>query len=114
MKENLKIKILYWLPRVLSILFILFISMFALDVFSEYNFPLVLVALFMHLIPTFILIGITILAWKKPKIGGWLYIALGLVYIFLAWGKFDFLTLLIISGPLFLTGILFLLNKELR
>jgi hypothetical protein len=47
---------IYWLPRVSAILFILFISVFALDVFTEPNWAL---ALFMHLIPSFILIILT-------------------------------------------------------
>ena len=54
---------LKWTPRVLTILFILFMAIFALDVFGEYSFPLILVALFMHLIPNFILIGVLLVAW---------------------------------------------------
>ncbi len=60
----MKNKILYWTPRVLGILFAVFISIFALDVFGEYGFPEVLVALFMHLIPTFLVVGVLLIAWK--------------------------------------------------
>jgi len=39
-----------------------------------------------------------------------LFILLAFFYIFGAWGKFDILAYIFISGPLFLTGILFLIN----
>ena len=50
-------QILHWAPRILCIAFALFISVFALDVFSEgYSVGELLVALFMHLIPTMIIL----------------------------------------------------------
>jgi len=61
-------KILKWLPRVLMIIFIAFISIFALDVFGEYSGFEFIVALLMHLIPSFILIIILVIAWKKETI----------------------------------------------
>ena len=46
-------RVFHWSPRVLSILFALFLSIFALDVFSEgYAFAETILALLMHLIPT--------------------------------------------------------------
>lgn len=107
----MKNKILYWTPRVLGILFAFFISLFALDVFAEYGFPEVLVALFMHLIPTFLVVGLLLIAWKWNLIGGLLYIGIGLFYIWLGWGKFDGITFLIIAGPVFLVGVFFVLNR---
>ncbi|MBN2198135.1 hypothetical protein JW698_03030 [Candidatus Wolfebacteria bacterium] len=71
-------KFLHWFPRVFSILFILFMSMFALDVFGQ---PQWFLALIMHLIPSFILIILTVIAWKKEKIGGWLFTIAGLFAI---------------------------------
>ena len=105
-------KILYWLPRVLLILFTVLISIFAVDVFFEgYGFPEVLVALFMHLVPTFILIGLTILAWKKELIGGIEILALGLFTIFFFnYNNGEWYEHLLIQGPIFLIGALFLIN----
>ena len=109
---------IYWSPRVLSILFILFISMFALDVFDGTQFPLVLLALFMHLIPSFVLIAILVVAWKWEWVGGIAFILAGLLYIwsvvmkiitngfelyYLSW-------ILTIAGPAFLTGALWFLS----
>ena len=76
-----KQKLIYWIPRILVIIFILFISLFSLDVFSEYSGLEVFIALFMHLIPSFILIILLIIAWKWEKIGGILFLILGGVFI---------------------------------
>ncbi|MFZ6015312.1 MAG: DUF7670 domain-containing protein [Patescibacteria group bacterium] len=104
---------LYWAPRILAIIYILFISLFALDIFSE-NYSLIrqFFALLIHLIPSVILLIITIVAWKKPQIGGILFIALALGYILMAWDRFPFMTYVIITGPLFLIGILFLIPSS--
>lgn len=71
-------KLLYWLPRALSVLFVGFISMFALDVFSE---PQWLLGLLIHLIPSLILVLLTVIAWKREKLGGILFVVTGLVVL---------------------------------
>lgn len=96
-------KILYWLPRILAILFILFISMFALDVLGE---PQWFLALLIHLIPSYILIALTILSWKFPLPGGLAFIALGILLLVLS--HFE---PLIISIPVIVIGALFLVSK---
>ena len=106
----MKSKILYWVPRVLGILFAVFISLFSLDVFGEYGFPIVLVALFMHNVPTFILIGVLLIAWKWNFIGGILYVLLGLFYILMMRGDVDLIVFLMIPGVVFLVGVLFMIN----
>ena len=103
-------KLFYWAPRVLAILYTIFISMFALDVFGE-DFSWL--ALFMHLVPTYILIGATLIAWRWEVIGGVIFAALGIWYIGLAWGKFDWITGLIVAGPVFLIAILFGMQNRL-
>jgi len=58
-------KVLYWAPRVSCIAFALFLSLFAMDVFGEgLGFWRTLFALFMHLIPTFVVLLILALAWR--------------------------------------------------
>lgn len=116
MKEGILVnetvkKILFWTPRVLGILIAIFISLFALDVFTEgYGFWETIVALFMHLIPTAIILLVLVIAWRWEKIGGILFILLGVTYIALFWEPDQVPGYLIISGPLFLVGILFLLD----
>jgi hypothetical protein len=109
---NMSIRtILYWAPRVLGIFFALFISVFALDVFTEgYRFWETVVALFMHLIPTAIVLLVLFISWRREQIGGALFLALGLFYIVAFWNPTRWQAYLIISGPLFLIGVLFLLS----
>jgi hypothetical protein len=106
-------KIIFWLPRILAIIYILFISVFALDIFGQgYDFWEVMVGLFMHLIPSLILIVLIVVAWRRPKIGGILFIALAVMFT-IAFNTYrELITLLLISGPLLLIGILFLLQKN--
>jgi hypothetical protein len=104
-------RIVYWAPRILGLLFAAFISLFAMDVFGEgYGFWETIAALFMHLIPTGILLVILALAWRWEWIGAVLFAALGVAYIVMARGKFEWATYLVISGPLFLMSALFLAN----
>ena len=59
-----------------------------------------------------IILLITILAWKNQIVGKLGFIALGIFYIILTKGDADFIAYFIITGPLFLIGILFLLDKS--
>lgn len=85
----------------------LFLSSFALDVFGEgYSVSELIVALFMHLIPSFVLIAVLIFAWCNEHIAGALFIAVAVV----PWAVFtdnDLIANLIISGPFFIVGLLF-------
>lgn len=112
-------RLLFWSPRILCLLFAAFISMFALDVFDgHHGFWRTLLALAMHLVPTVMLLLILAAAWRWEWLGALIFPALGAYYIFSAWGRFPFLAYVIIAGPLFLLGGLFLIGwikrKELR
>lgn len=73
------IRVIHWVPRILCILAILFISVFALDSFSpERTIWQQLGAFFIHLIPSFILLAFLIVAWKWEYIGGIIFIVIGL------------------------------------
>ena len=74
--------IIYWAPRILGILFAAFISIFALEVFTEgYEFWDTVVALVMHLVPTAIIVIVLLIAWRWERIGGVLFLLLGALYI---------------------------------
>lgn len=63
-------KIIHWAPRLAAILIIFFISLFSLDVFEMGGTPLELLGGFlMHNIPSFALLLLLILAWKRPFMG---------------------------------------------
>ena len=108
-------QILFWSPRALGILFALFTSIFALDVFGEGNeFWRTLLALTMHLIPTAFVVLILIIAWRWEWIGGIVFFALAVFYIFLAWGRFPLSVYFVISGPMIVISILFFVNWKYR
>jgi len=110
-------QLLYWAPRALCIVFALFISLFALDVFAEgKGFWNTLLALLMHLIPTFLLLFVLAVSWRREWIAGILFPLLGVLYVVWAWSKpfGAWSTLLLMAGPLVLTGALFLLNWYYR
>lgn len=73
------VKILHWTPRILCILAILFISMFAFDVFGP-GIPVwrQILALLLHLVPSFVLLALLIVAWKWELIGGILFMIIGI------------------------------------
>jgi len=116
-------RIIYWLPRVMAIIFLLFLSMFSLDVFDSQKSAGELVAgLFIHNIPGLVLLAVLVAAWRREIVGGVAFIAAGLLYIgFMVnnalGGKFEWYMVsysLIIAGPAFLTGILFLMGWNRR
>jgi hypothetical protein len=103
-------KILYWTPRILTILAIIFMLMFSFDALEgNESFARKFGGFLIHNIPAFILTGILIIAWIRELIGGLLFII-----AFLAASIF-FKTFsgnpgsLIIILPFMLTGILFIL-----
>lgn len=99
-------KTIYYLPRSLAILFIVFVSIFAFDAFEiGGSFWQKAGGFLIHLIPSYILIIATIVAWKKEFIGGIIFIILGVLAAF--WIKNIPFSLLIILPP-FIIGILFL------
>ena len=100
-------KILYKLPRILGIIYILFISVFALDVITEQR---AVIAFLMHMLPSIGLLLVLILAWKRPFIGGFIYIILGLGYGYMIYGEKNMIAFLAISAPLFVIGFLFWLQ----
>lgn len=109
-------KALFWAPRVLSIAFIAFLSLFALDVFDgSLGFWQTVLAFFIHLIPVFVLIAILVLAWRWEWIGAVLYAAAGLFYV--VWvvsasrpPSVKLTWILTIAGPAFVIAGLFLAN----
>jgi len=112
-------RLLYWTPRILCVLFAAFISIFALDVFDgNHGLWNTILALLMHLIPTGIILVMLAISWRWEWVGGILFPALGVCYLIMTHGRFPWSTYLVISGPLFLVGALFLLNwfyrRELR
>ncbi len=113
---NIKInKYLYWTPRIFAILAILFVSMFALDIFgNDYTVLETIIGLSMHLIPSFILTIILIIAWKHELLGGILFLIPAVFYICITAMNVNILLAiswsLIITVPFLIIGILFIIQ----
>ena len=101
----------FWTPRIICILFALFLVIFSFDIFEEaHGFWDIVVGLLMHNIPTFALFITLYFAWRREWIGTVVFTGLGLLYVWWAWGRFPLVNYFIIAGPLFLLAIMFLLN----
>jgi len=108
---------IFWAPRILAILFILFLSLFSLDIFDgNYGFWETILGLFMHNIPSMVLLIILIISWKYELVGGIIFNLVGLFYgilFFKEMNSFQWdmvLGMLTIAGPAFLVGFLFLIG----
>ncbi len=79
--SKLQARLLYWSPRLLSIAFALFISVFAFDVFdAPGGFWMHFLALGLHMVPTFFLAVVMLLAWRWEWIGCVAFAACGIAY----------------------------------
>lgn len=119
-----KVSLFQWMAKIIAILGILVVSLFALDSFdSNLTFNQQLLAFLIHLIPSFVLIIILIIAWKWPRWGGIIYIALGSILsvpIFILNYNmnqsvlFSIEVLLIITFPFIISGVCFLMADHYK
>lgn len=107
---------IYWTPRILSIIFIVFLVVMSFDVISpELSLRQITTGLFIHNIPTLIMLIVLIISWKHEIAGGFAFLLAGLLYIVfacraqIAW-YIALSWILTIAGPAFLIGVLFLIN----
>lgn len=78
------------MPRILSIIFIAFLALMSLDVFSMgLGFWETFGGLLMHNIPVFILLAVLWISWKYEIVGGVAFILAGLLYIFFTFRNAD-------------------------
>lgn len=112
-------KWIVWTPRVLSLLFVLLLALLSLDVFGAgLGFWQTVLGLFIHNIPTLVLLVVVLLSWQRPVIGGVAFVAAGVLYgvvLFVAISRSGFAWhyvwwFLQISGVAFLIGALFLVG----
>lgn len=98
-----------WIPRVLGLCFAAFLAMFAFDVFEEgLGIGGTIVALAIHLIPTWLVLAAVAVAWKHETIGASLFFLLAASYVAMAGSRFPISTILLIAGPPVVIGSLFL------
>ncbi len=113
-------RFIFWAPRILALLFILFLAMFSLDIFEgNYGFWGTILGLLMHNLPALILLAALLVSWKHELVGSMAFFLFGILYMgWLAISMFInppfqgyfFSWSLIIAGPAFLVGVLFLIG----
>ncbi|MBA4364894.1 MAG: hypothetical protein C0398_02665 [Coprothermobacter sp.] len=99
---------LTWIARILMIAFILFLTMFSLDVFEmEGTFLEKLGGFVMHSIPSLILVVVLLVSWRNPLLGGVLTLA-SAAALMLRWRLWEILEFATMILPLVVVGILFI------
>jgi len=110
----MKSKILYWIPRILAILSILFMTMFSLDAFDgNESFGMKMLGFLMHNIPVLIILVILLIAWRWELAGGILFILAFVAGTIVFHSFIGNPASLIVITPFLITGILFILHNVL-
>jgi hypothetical protein len=100
-------QLLLWGPRLLGVVVSAFLALFAVDAFQSGK-PLTraLADFAVHLLPAAVVLAIVALSWRRPWVGGVAFVLLAAVYAVTARSRVDWI--MVISGPLLATGMLFL------
>jgi len=112
--SHLSARLLYWSPRILAIALAIFLSLFALEAFSEFHVLWkAILAFCIGLLPAAIVAVILALAWRWEWVGAALF-SLAATYYALIWTvpprHMNWPATLGISGPLLVIAGLFLAN----
>lgn len=102
---------LFWVPRILTILFILFVMMFSFDVFGEKApWYRIMVGFLIHNIPCIIMAIFLWIAWKHPSIGAIFFFLVMIAFAAIVRTFGHIMTLVTFLIPPFLAGLLFLFD----
>lgn len=109
----MKDKFLYWTPRILAILGILFMLLFSLDCFNpDETLKNQLVCLFMHNIPAFVCIAALLIAWRWELIGGIIFIVFFIAAAIFFRSFAGNPASLVVISPFLVTGALFIFSDR--
>lgn len=118
------VQVFHWLPRIICILAILFVSLFAADAFAPgLTIWQQLGDFLIHLIPSYILLAFLIVAWKWEYIGCIIFIVIGIgfnPFIFIKNYQMNHSVgmslgiILSITFPFIVVGILFIFSHLLK
>lgn len=117
------IRLFHWLPRIICILAILFISMFAVDAFAPgLTIWQQIGGFLIHLIPSYILLAMLLVAWKWEYSGGITFTITGLAFcvavFLLNHNRNQFsvaqstINALIVAFPFVIVGVLFIVSYK--
>ena len=122
---KISIRVFHWLPRIICILAILFVSLFATDAFAPgLTIWQQLGGFLIQLIPSFILLAFLIVAWKWEFIGGIIFVVIGLVtspLVFMLNHNRNHFSIgaslknvFMITFPFIVVGVLFIISNSLK
>lgn len=104
-----------WIARILTMAFAAFLSIFALDVFSnQLGIWEIISHLLLHLIPSFVIILVLLFSWRREWIGCVAFLLLGIAYIGLTWNRFGPFAYPAIWAPLMLLSLLYCFSWRSR
>lgn len=73
--------IIHWLPRILGLLYAVFLSLFAFDVWGTGSqWWQELAAFLVHLLPVYFIVAVLVVAWRNTRLGGILFIVLATAF----------------------------------
>lgn len=100
-----------WIARGITMLYILFLGIFSIDAFDgDQSIWVKLGGFFIHNIPSILLLLFLLYTWHRPLIAGILFVLFGIATIlFFRTIEQGFQVFLVITLPIILTGILFIL-----
>jgi len=112
---SIKTNLIYRLPRIMGFTFAGFLSIFALDALSEGNTIWEkALSLFIHLIPSLLILLTIILSRRREWIASIVFLALSVWHIFVKLGQLHWTSYLLIDGPLLLLAVLFFISWKQR
>jgi hypothetical protein len=113
-------EILFWTPRLMCIVAIVVMSMLSFDAFKpEFSSWHQIRTFILHMVPSFTLILLLLLAWRKELTGGTIFIVVGMLlsvflyrYNYQEYHSFikSFVPVALVALPFCLTGILFVVD----
>jgi hypothetical protein len=103
-------RLLYWSPRALSLLFVGFLSLFAFDVFEDNKGWSLVLALLIHLLPSLVLLAVTIVAWKHEIVGTIVFWGFSIWYVLMVGFERHWTWYIFIACPTTLIGSLYFVN----
>lgn len=103
-------RLLFWSPRILAILFALFLSLFAVDAFNgSRGFWGAMVALAIRLLPAGTVVVVLLASWRREQMGATLFTLMAVLFAVRvmpahpSWAAMISIPLLVVAG-LFLAG----------
>ena len=101
--------LVHWAPRILALLLLVFIGLFALDLFdSGFGAWQTLLSLLIHLIPSLAIAFVLTLAWRNSLLGAIGFFLLAVIFTLWILSPSDGAGYAVLSGPIVLYSLLFL------